>query len=121
MRYTGLGIAVPVAAAGAQQSELEGDIREPRPQVRIVTGVPGLDRVQPLVLETLDQSSGAPFLEMGHGDYASCIMNNARYGSKRGQSLLHESGPASSDPTVERIVGVDRTAMPYDRPGHVRP
>jgi hypothetical protein len=112
---------VPVAAAGAQQSKLEGYVGETRPQVRIVTGVPGLDRVQPLLLESLDQGSGASFLEMGHRDHASCVMDNGRDGSKWGESLFHECGPTSPDPTIEGIVGVKCSAMPYDRASDVWP
>ena len=66
-----LRVAVPVAAAGAKQAELDRNISEARTQVGIVTGVTSLHRVQPLALEPLDEGSSSPFLQMRDGDQAA--------------------------------------------------
>jgi hypothetical protein len=81
---SGLRIAVPVASPRTEESELEGDISEPGPEIRVVAGVPRLNGIQALVLQPFDHRPGASFLQMRDGDHATCSMHHVGHFPKRG-------------------------------------
>src|SRR5256885_17187786 len=77
-----LWIAVPVASAGAQGAEPQGDVGEPRSQVGIVTRVPGFHGIEAFALEPLDEGPGAPLFQVGHRYQSSRGMNQLRDGAE---------------------------------------
>src|SRR5687768_17385432 len=116
----GLGIAVPVAPAGAEQAQPEGDIGQAGPHVGVVAGVPGLDRIEALVLQPLYEGTGAPILQVRHRDEPTHGMNQLRYLTERGQHLLDERRTPAADVPVEGLRHAECPAATDDRPRHVR-
>lgn len=115
------GITMPIASPGPKQAEADGDIGEPRSQIGVMAGVSRLYRVQSFAFETLDESPGATFLEMGYRDQAARAMDYFSDGAELRQRLLDESRPAAPDEPIKSIVRVDGPPVPHDRPRHVRP
>src|SRR6185436_13859985 len=68
VRLSGLGVAVPIAAARAEQAESQRDAGEARAEIGVVTRMPDFHGVQPLALQALEKGARPPLLEMGHRD-----------------------------------------------------
>jgi hypothetical protein len=121
MGHARLGITVPITAAGPQQAQLERNIREPGPKIRVVAGVPGLHRVQALSLEPLDEGAGSPLLQVRDRHQAAGRVHQLGNDAELGQRLFHEGGPAPADVAVERVAEIRGAAVPDDGAGHVGP
>jgi hypothetical protein len=116
-----LWVSVPITPAGAQQVELERNVRKPGTEIGVMTRVPRLDCVQPFMLQPLEEGPGAPFLQVGHRHHAPGGMHNLGHGVKRRQRFFNERRSAAADETVKGIAGIFGAAMPNDRPRNVGP
>src|SRR5215210_4806812 len=112
---------MPIASAGPFEPEPEGDVREPGAQPGVVAGVPGLDRVESLVLEALEKGTGAPLLQVGHGHDATHSVHQVRDLPELRQHLVDEGRTAPADIAIEGLTHVDRAAPADHRTGHMGP
>ena len=88
----------------------------------IVTGVAGLDRVETLAPEPLEERARAPLLEVGDRDHAAHRVHHVGDLAERRAAILStNAGPAAADVAVERVGDVDGAALAYDRARDVGP
>jgi hypothetical protein len=120
MGDTRLGIAVPVATPGSQQTELERDVGETRSEIGIVTRVTCFDRVEPLGFEPLDEGTRATLLQVGHRYQAADRMDQLGDGSELGQRFLDESWTAAAEKAIEGVSHIYSAALPHDGPRYMR-
>jgi hypothetical protein len=83
---------MPVTAAGAEESQLTGEIGEAGASVRIVAGVPSLHCIQSLLLQAGKNSLGTAVLEMGGGDQPADRMDQRRHLGEGRQPLGDVAG-----------------------------
>src|SRR5512135_149927 len=114
-------VAVPVAAAGAPEAQVEGEFGEPGADVRIVARVPGFHRIEPGLPEVQEHAPAAAILEVGGGDHAAHPVHEVGDLGEAGQRLLHERGPAPAQVPVERFPHAGHLAPAEEGPSHVRP
>ena len=112
---------MPVAAAGLEQAEPDRNVGEPRAELGRVAGVAGLERVESLALEPLEERARAPLLDVRDRDHPPHRVHQLGDLAEGRERLVDERGPAAANVAVECVGHIDGAALGHDGPRHVRP
>jgi hypothetical protein len=120
MGFAGQAVAVPVAAAGAEQPELEGEIGQGSPVFGLMAGMPSLHRIETNVLEFPEAGPGAAVFEVGGAGYSPRAVHQFADFSQCRKHLGDKTRLASTDVTIKRLVQTAHHSSLDERPADVR-